>query len=478
MRYTPTVVYVQGIYQKTADALSRAPTSNPDKDDKCFIEEVEAMGQSVINYLPATDKRLNEIEIAQDNDAVCSKVKEFCVEGWPVMMPSLPLIRPFWERKQHLTINRGLLLYNDRLVIPTSMQLEILDALHEGHLGITKCQGRAKCSVWWPLITKQIESMVNKCSICAEFRPEHKEPLMATSYPGQPWVHVGTDLFEFKGKTYIVVVDYASRWFEIRKLDTLNSTSTIKAMSDIFSMHGIADLVTSGNRPQYASAEFRNFAKTWQFTHITSSPYHSQANGEAERAVQTAKNILKKNPDIYLGLLAYRTAPLRNGLSPCQILMNRQLRTTLPTIPGKQVIIDSESLSEKEHNYRQKYSCDYNRRHRVTPLPSLQTGDKVYIRDRTSDNYGVIQEKLAYPRSYDIITNAGSAIRRNRAALVNTGESEIAEKTAPLPSGTTPSLEQTPSDQSKDCKAQTASPQVRRSERCLKSNRKPEYQYY
>ena len=66
---------------------------------------------------------------------------------------------------------------------------------------------------------------------------------------------------------------------------------------------------------------------------MTSSPLHPQANGEAEQAVQTAKNILKKNANPYLGLLAYRSAPLRNVLTPSEILINRKLKTKLPVLP-------------------------------------------------------------------------------------------------------------------------------------------------
>ena len=51
-------------------------------------------------------------------------------------------------------------MYNTRLVIPLAMQLEVLDQLHQGHLGTSKSKGRAQGNVWWPLITKQIEAMV------------------------------------------------------------------------------------------------------------------------------------------------------------------------------------------------------------------------------------------------------------------------------------------------------------------------------
>ena len=37
---------------------------------------------------------------------------------------------------------------------------------------------------------------------------------------------------------------------------------------------------------------------------MTSSPYHPEGNGEAERGVQIVKNLLKKAKDPYLAMLA------------------------------------------------------------------------------------------------------------------------------------------------------------------------------
>ncbi|GBM34062.1 hypothetical protein AVEN_150748-1 [Araneus ventricosus] len=41
-----------------------------------------------------------------------------------------------------------------RIIIPKSHQAEVLNQIHEGHLGITKCRARAGCSVYWPRISK------------------------------------------------------------------------------------------------------------------------------------------------------------------------------------------------------------------------------------------------------------------------------------------------------------------------------------
>ena len=110
----------------------------------------------------------------------------------------------------------------------------------------------------------------------------------------------------------------------------------------------------SDNDPQYATETFRQFADKYGFIHVTSSPRYPQSNGEAERAVQSVKNLLRKNEDPYLALLAYRNAPLVNGYSPAQILMGRQLRSTLPAHADtlKPSIPDASHLRAKESTQR------------------------------------------------------------------------------------------------------------------------------
>lgn len=51
------------------------------------------------------------------------------------------------------------------------------------------------------------------------------------------------------------------------------------------------------------SQEFKDFAAAYRFNNTTSMPGVAQNNGEAERHVQTVKNLLKKAKDPYLALL-------------------------------------------------------------------------------------------------------------------------------------------------------------------------------
>ena len=142
-------------------------------------------------------------------------------------------------------------------------------------------------------------------------------------------------LFEWEGQEFFLVVDYFSRYCEIGVLRKSTSQEVINHLKAIFARHGIPETVISDNGPQYSSAEFAKFAEDWGFTHITNSPKYPQSNGEAERMVQTTKNLLTKSDDPYEALLAYRATPLENGFSPAELCMGRRLRTTLPSTPSK-----------------------------------------------------------------------------------------------------------------------------------------------
>lgn len=421
MKYSPEVVYVQGVEQKTADALSRAPIEKPSREEEVQIEEMESVKDHIISQLPATTRRMEIIKEAQKEDTVCSQIKTYVENGWPPIRPNQPLLKPYFDNAAHFTVANDLLMYDTRIVIPQPLRMEILDDIHQGHLGITKCKGRAYDSVWWPNITAQVETMCRSCTTCALHQDEPKENLMALSTPDEIWERVGTDLFHHNYKDYIVIVDYGSKWLDMKELKNTTSGEIIKALSDVFATHGTPKVVVSDNGPQYASSEFTRFALEWGFSHVTSSPRYPRANGEAERAVRTAKKILQKNVNYHLGLLAYRSAPLHNGFTPSQLLMSRRLRTTIPTIPEKLTpqLVDLQKVKQKEDLYKNQYTKHHDLRTRTYKLPYLSPGDKVYIRDQ--GQYGEVKEKVKSPRSYNIATETGSILRRNRTALIHTG---------------------------------------------------------
>ena len=182
---------------------------------------------------------------------------------------------------------------------------------------------------------QQITQLVQNCQICAKQSKPGKEPLVSTILPKFPWQVVGTDLFELNKNNYLLVVDYFLCYPEVVKLISTTSASIISVLKNIFARHGIPEIVRSDNGPQYASAEFMTFASSYGFQHITSSPKFPQSNGQAERCVQTVKNLLKKSNDPCLSLLSYHSTPLSwCDLSPAELCMGRRLRISLPQTYG------------------------------------------------------------------------------------------------------------------------------------------------
>ena len=125
-----------------------------------------------------------------------------------------------------------------------------------------------------------------------------------------------------------------------------------------FARHGIPDVLTSDNGPQFYSELFRKFSKTWNFHHYLISPGNSKANGAAEAAVKTAKRLMLKclesEQDIHLGLLNLRNTP-QEGLttSPAQRLFGRRTKTLLPTeherlVPSTKHMTDAHLQSERK----------------------------------------------------------------------------------------------------------------------------------
>ena len=149
------------------------------------------------------------------------------------------------------------------------------DKIHESHQGIVKCKQRARDILFWPSMSAQIDDRVAKCDTCSQYQRAHaKEPMVVSETPDRPWAKVGADLFEHKGTTYLLTIDYYSKWIEADKLDNLTSKNTISYLKSQFARHGIPDELRSDNGPEFGSAEFAEFATYYGFVHTTSSPHY------------------------------------------------------------------------------------------------------------------------------------------------------------------------------------------------------------
>lgn len=418
LRFTYRIEHVPGKKLITADALSRAPIqAPPTSEDEQLEQDVCASINLLMEHLLASERRLVQIRTAQDADDVCTRLKHMVLTGWPLNKKALPpQLQPYWQYHQDLLIADGLLMKGERIVIPVTMQEEMLNKLHEGHQGVTKCAARAQQSMWWPGLTTQIKQRVKNCAICAREAHNAPEPLLTTPLPERPWQRVAADLFQWDNARYLVVVDYYSRYIEVANLTTTTTAHVTGKLKSIFARHGVPETVVTDNGPQFSAAEFAAFARDYDFTHTTSSPHYPQSNGEAERAVRTVKALLKRGEDPHKALMAYRATLLSHGSSPAQLLMGRNIRTTLPVSKGKLQPgwPDLQAFCRRDQDLKEKQASWFDKRHNTKTRQELRPGQRVWV--KKMKEAGTVIGPAQTPRSYNIDLPSGS-LRRNRSHI-------------------------------------------------------------
>ena len=417
MRFSYHIVFTAGKNLATADALSRAPTSQPGREEEKKEDETRAYVRSVVECLPATDQRLEEVRREQELDEICRNVKDFVLrDHWPETAKKE--YSSYYFERHSFSVVDNILLYAGRLVIPSVLRKEMLDRLHQGHQGIVKTRALARSTVWWPGLSKDIGTLVQCCPECELYRREHPQPLIPTPTPRSEWTQVASDLFEWQGENYLLIIDYFSRWFEICHLSSISSAAVINGCKSIFARMGIPEKFHSDKGVQFMSKEFAQFAEYWGFTHTSSSPHHHSGNGEAERAVQTVKNLLKKEKEPYLALLNYRATPLLQGQSPAELLMHRKLRTRIPAVRVDPSTSQDAEFREKDKIIKDRMKRNFDQRHRARPLPPVKEGQSVRVKTPTETDAVVLRSVPgSNQRSVPLKTENGRVTSRNRSQL-------------------------------------------------------------
>jgi hypothetical protein len=73
------------------------------------------------------------------------KMKLCVEEGWPRSSKKLSLeVRPFYGMRDEIYLENDVLMMGHRIVVPKSLQLNVLEEIHASHLGINKTKGIAR----------------------------------------------------------------------------------------------------------------------------------------------------------------------------------------------------------------------------------------------------------------------------------------------------------------------------------------------
>ena len=187
-KYNYTLQYRSGQSIPIADALSRAPLV----ETVTTAEEVFTV--SNVNLSPINTTRLNDIRIATDSDDALQQLKQMILQGWPTHKSAIPSeLVMFFDYRDELTVQDGIILRGDRIVIPRSLQSDMKQRVHAGHMGINSCLRRARELMYWPGMSRDLRQYVQACHVCATY-PDKQPPetLRRHEVPERPWQKVAS----------------------------------------------------------------------------------------------------------------------------------------------------------------------------------------------------------------------------------------------------------------------------------------------
>ena len=369
-KYDFKLVYKKGKDHTIPDTLSRAALPTIEGHDEELEQECEfnvhMVMQSNIIYSDEMKKRLVQ---ATQEDKTTSTLIQYVLNGWPdVIKECDPHDVQFWSFKDIISLTEDFVLMENRIIIPKALRSEILTKIHSGHQGRVRSKALARQAVFWPNINADIDNVVNKCEQCLQTRKlPDKIVLLPHEVPQRPFEKVAADILTVLGSKYQIVVDYFSKWIELVKLpNNPTSMDLINHFTDVFARFWFPNISFSDREPIYKSTEMKQFCEMYGISKNFSSAYHSQSNGQVERAVGHIKNLIKRcNGNILkvrLCLLDYHATPLDSNLgSPHSILMNRNVRTRIPMLEKNLITKTDQDNREILLDRHQKGANYYNK---------------------------------------------------------------------------------------------------------------------
>ena len=455
LRFRFRLLHIPGKKNKAADGISRYPVGAPStlhlpddmaplshilldeardiapdsEEDEvvttCTLEHIKSITWDNIRDATINDDQLRTLMAMIEEDGIPSSRKE---------MPEA--LRNYHNLRDGLYLLDGVILYNDRIIIPQSLRRPILESLHSAHQGISSMTARAEASVFWPGITQDITNIRKYCNHCNRNAPSQPSPPPTPpKVPVYPFQHTCADYFHHQGHNYVVIVDRYSNWPCVYKAKN-GSDGLVNCLREVFVTFGISEELTSDGGPEFSSTSTKTFLKNWGVHHRLSSVAYPHSNCRAEVAVKTVKRLLMDNTgpagnlntdSFQRAILQYRNTPdMETKISPAQCIFGRPIRDFIPIHPGcyephptwKETLLAREEALRNRHMRLAERLTEHTKL-----LQPLQVGDKVRIQNQTGphptkwDKTGTVVEVRQYDQYFVKMDGSGRVTLRNRKFL-------------------------------------------------------------
>ena len=213
------------------------------------------------------------------------------------------------------------------------MRPEMFQYVHEGHQGKERCLLRARNTVFWPKMIREVYHMPGTWKVTTNHKYYSGTASFPVAHIGDRYVLLEKNGLSNSSRCLLKIL-------HVRKLPNSTSAAICAELSMIVTELGLSHIIRSDNGLCYNSKEFQQFLQQDNITHQTSSPNHPRSNKFVERMVRVAKKLMdkagKEGKPWISGLYDYRVTPQSGSIaSPLQLLTQCTPREKmLPQLPS------------------------------------------------------------------------------------------------------------------------------------------------
>lgn len=384
------VAHVPG-HMNIADAFSRL--INESRTDEAFDDAASD------HELLAIEEALSPLSWMEIADASASDATLKAVRGCMRTEIWTPGLEKFQAIRKQLYTTGGVLVYRDKLVVPNCLQEKALSIAHRSHFGMVSMKRMIRDSLWWPGVSKDIETTVKNCDTCTRInRPSRPVPLSSRDLPEQPMQILQIDFLTLPGcgsEHFFVVTDTYSRMLWCIEMKRTDAKATSKALTDIFAIWGRAEILQSDGGPPFNSPSFTDDWHRNGVTHRKVVPYAPFMNGMVERhnegiikavtAAQTESKDWRDAIQQYVTIYNNERPHSSTGITPFEMMTGRKYQGFFPSLSGLRNSRVDDEARDRDANAKFKAKRYADKKRRAIDS-DIGTGDWVYVADKNRKN--------------------------------------------------------------------------------------------
>lgn len=414
-QYNPEMIHIAGVDNTWADFLSRpnepSPLTSISPHETLLTtkhERTENISTITHETLPTTaDEPTALVTVEQiakqqnEDNTLIAKVTESTEITTKKLTIETKLIEVQDNKKIHVLGVRELTSDSFRPVIPETLRAAVFRSLHNTlHPGADRTLELISTTCWWPLMREDIALWSKTCPNCQKSKVTRHNRGQLTQYPpnGGRFEVTHADLAgplePSQGYKYFITLRERTTGFLMtHPLQDKSTWSVIEAIKyRLISVFGVPSVIITDNGGEFSSHAFANFCTSLGIKHKKTTPYHPQANGQAERPHRIIKSALRAqgNPSEWSEHLPFITLTINNLSSdnnfftPFQHTFGQSGRLPGTFILGNEKTTPNTGVSHM-YSFFSHLSDMYRSARRLPTIksytePTLFSCDKVWVR--------------------------------------------------------------------------------------------------